>query len=174
MIGKQIQKPVQDWNEYTEAALWCNSNNAMIEDKGDYYEVVAIVEPELTLEEVKAAKLAEINGACDGILNDAASDYPTSEIQTFSQQTAEAQAYTLDKNALVPLLSALAQSRGIELDELVQRVLAKHEAFSVLSGVVIGQRQAFEDRLSVCETAEEVDAIEVNYTLPGADHEQAA
>lgn len=174
MIRKQIQKPVADSSDYTATALWCNANKAMIEDKGDYYEVVAIVEPELTLEDVKAAKLGEINKACDRILNDAAADYPTSEIQTFSQQTSEAQSYTLDKNASVPLLSALAQARGIELNELVQRVLAKHEAFSVLSGVVIGQRQAFEDRLSVCETAEEVQSIEVNYIVPEADDGQTA
>ena len=172
MIEKQIQKPVANWSEYTEAALWCNANKAMIEDKGDYYEIVAL--PEQTLEEAKAAKLAEINGTCDGILNAAAADYPASEIQTFSQQTSEAQAYTLDKNASVPLLQTLAQARGIELDELVQRVLVKHNAFSVLSGFIIGQRQALEDRLRVCETLEDVQSIEVNFTLPGADDEPTA
>ena len=61
MIGKQIQKPVVDWSKYTESAFWCNANNAMIEDKGDWYEVVAF--PERTLEEVKAAKRVELNAA---------------------------------------------------------------------------------------------------------------
>lgn len=61
MIGKQIQKPVVDTAGYTATALWCNANKAMIEDKGDCYEVVAL--PEQTLEEVKAAKLAELNAA---------------------------------------------------------------------------------------------------------------
>lgn len=41
MIGKQIQKPVQDWDDYRDTAVWCNANKAVIEDKGDYYEVVA-------------------------------------------------------------------------------------------------------------------------------------
>ncbi|WAW06074.1 DUF4376 domain-containing protein [Oxalobacter formigenes] len=61
MIGKQIPKPVNDWSEYTEAALWCNANKAMICDKGDFYEVVAL--PEQTLEEAKAARLAKLNTA---------------------------------------------------------------------------------------------------------------
>ena len=61
MIGKQIQKPVKDWSEYTEAALWCNANKAGIEDKDDYYEIVAL--PEQTLEEAKATRLAELNTA---------------------------------------------------------------------------------------------------------------
>lgn len=125
-----------------------------------------------TFEEAKAAKLAEINAACDSILNAATADYPASEIQTFSQQTAEAQAYVLDKTTPVPLLRTLASARGIELDELVSRVLAKHEAFSMLSGLIIGQRQALEDRLYICKTLEEVEAIEVNYTISEANNEQ--
>ena len=64
MIGKQITKPVSDWNEYTQTAIWCNANRAAIEDKGEYYEVVNIPEPpEPTLEEVKTGKLAELNAA---------------------------------------------------------------------------------------------------------------
>ena len=127
-----------------------------------------------TFEDAKASKLSEINGACDSILNAATADYPASEIQTFSQQTAEAQAYVLDNNAPVPLLRALAIARGVDLNELVGRVLAKHEALSVLSGFVIGQRQAFEDRLNVCKTLEDVHAIEVNFILPEANNEQTA
>lgn len=45
MIGTKIYKPVKDWNEYTNCALWCNENNATIEDKGDFYEVVNIPKP---------------------------------------------------------------------------------------------------------------------------------
>ena len=35
-IGYKLSKPV-DQNEYKHTAEWCNSNNAWIEDKGDYY-----------------------------------------------------------------------------------------------------------------------------------------
>lgn len=58
MIGKQITKPVSNWNEYTQTAIWCNANKAVIEDKDKYYEVVAI--PEATLAELKKNKLAEL------------------------------------------------------------------------------------------------------------------
>lgn len=58
MIGIQIQKENFDAEAYYAAANWCNANGATIEDKGEYYEVVAIPEP--TLEEVKIAKLEEI------------------------------------------------------------------------------------------------------------------
>ncbi len=64
MIGKKMQKPVQDWHAYTKTAIWCNANRATIEDKGEYYEIVALPEPpKPTLEEAKAQKLAELNAA---------------------------------------------------------------------------------------------------------------
>ena len=40
MIGKKIYKDNFNQVEYTNAVLWCKNNNAHIEDKGDYYEVV--------------------------------------------------------------------------------------------------------------------------------------
>ncbi len=61
MIGTKIYK--NDMNNYTESAIWCNANNATIEDKGDYYEVVTLSLP--TLEEIKAAKIAELKAERD-------------------------------------------------------------------------------------------------------------
>lgn len=51
MIGTKINKPIKDYNYYAQIAQWCNINNATIEDKGDYYEVVAIVPHTPTLKE---------------------------------------------------------------------------------------------------------------------------
>lgn len=48
MIGTKLYKNNQDdMTRYTEIAIWCNENNATIEDKGDYYEVVKLPEPML-------------------------------------------------------------------------------------------------------------------------------
>lgn len=56
MLGTKIYKT--DMSNYTDCAVWCNANNATIEDKGEYYEVVAL--PLSTLEEFKAAKITEL------------------------------------------------------------------------------------------------------------------
>ena len=120
--------------------------------------------------EAKAAKLSEINSACDAILNQAVNSYPESEVLTFDQQVEEVKAYQASGNpADAPLLSTLSSARGITLDDLIQRVMAKRQAFSVLSGYVIGQRQALEDRLDECQTTEEVNAIVVDIKIPEAD-----
>lgn len=61
MLGTKIYKT--DMSNYTDCAIWCNANNATIEDKGDYYEVVTLPLP--TLEEIKAGKIAELKAERD-------------------------------------------------------------------------------------------------------------
>lgn len=40
MIGKKLYKGQYSNKEYADTAVWCNANNAHIEDKGEYFEVV--------------------------------------------------------------------------------------------------------------------------------------
>ena len=124
-------------------------------------------EPGPTLDEAKAAKLSEINAAADRAIGTLTATYPDREISTFDKQESEARAYAADPTASTPLLSALATTRGIPLPDLVERVLAKADAFAVASGSIIGQRQALEDRLDACTTMEEVQGITVNISMPG-------
>ena len=95
--------------------------------------------------------------------------YPDREIRTFDKQESEARAYAADPTASTPLLSALAEARGISLPDLVERVLAKADAFAVASGSIIGQRQALEDRLDACTTLEEVQGITLVISMLGGE-----
>lgn len=61
MLGTKIYKT--DMSNYTDCAIWCNANNATIEDKGEYYEVVALPLP--PLEEIKTTKIAELKAQRD-------------------------------------------------------------------------------------------------------------
>lgn len=45
MIGTKFIKGSIDWDEYAKAAEWCNANNATIEERDDFYEVVELPEP---------------------------------------------------------------------------------------------------------------------------------
>lgn len=63
MIGTKFYKDNYDLDDYSQAAEWCNNNNATIEDKGDYYVIVEIPAP--SLDEVKANKIAELKGIRD-------------------------------------------------------------------------------------------------------------
>lgn len=98
MIGTKFAKPLQantvvryegakrieenntapnTYAKYAEAAAWCNANNAMIEDKGDYYEVVAIPAP--TTEELAVQARSQrdaLIAATDYLM---ATDYPLTD-----------------------------------------------------------------------------------------------
>lgn len=67
MIGTKIQKSVEDLEAYSQCAQWCNKNKAFIEDKGDYYEVVAIPEP--TVEEIQAQIQKQLTDAVQRVLD---------------------------------------------------------------------------------------------------------
>lgn len=51
MIGTKINKPITNYDNYQKIVDWCYANNATIEDKGAYYEVIAIIPHEPTLQE---------------------------------------------------------------------------------------------------------------------------
>ena len=121
---------------------------------------------EPTLEELKAAKLTEINAAYDDAVSLLVADYPSNELLTFDKQEAEARAWTADQSADTPLVDALALGRGMDKAELVSRILAKADAFAVATGYLTGLRQKYEDRLGLAQSAEDVAAIVPEYHLP--------
>lgn len=59
MIGTKIWK--NNTKDYTKWVIWCGKNNATIEEKKDYYEIVEYKPPTITLEEAKKDKIEEIN-----------------------------------------------------------------------------------------------------------------
>lgn len=60
MLGIKLYKGQYTNKEYADLAVACNqAGNLTIEDKGDYFEVVAIPAP--SLEELKKAKLQEVD-----------------------------------------------------------------------------------------------------------------
>lgn len=124
--------------------------------------------PEPTLEEIKILKLGEINSAYDAATSSLVATYPQTELLTFDKQEQEARSYLSDPSASTPFLSGLAKARGITLDDLVGRVIAKSEAFAAAVATLTGQRQRYEDLLTVAKTAEEIEAIVPEYRLPEA------
>jgi hypothetical protein len=85
--------------------------------------------------------LQDLRDECDRRLAVLKRGYPDSEVLSWDKQEAEARA------GGGPLVAALAAARGIDEQELIRRILEKAEAFAQLSGTIIGQRQALEDRV---------------------------
>lgn len=58
MLGTKFYKDSLNLADYSACAEWCNSHNAVITDKGDYYECVE--KPAPNLDEAKRNKIEEL------------------------------------------------------------------------------------------------------------------
>lgn len=122
----------------------------------------------------KSAKLAEINAKAQAFVNQLAhlDETPEFERETWPIQREEAKAWQIDPHATTPTLALIAQVRGVPLDVLRQKAFEKAMAYQTVAAVVAGQRQAYEDRLNMAETLEQIQAIEPVYQLPMNEEEE--
>lgn len=110
--------------------------------------------------ERKDSLIRKLANKADAIKSELLAGYPQTEIDSFYRQEKEALAWRTDKNSETPMLKQIARIRGIPFDVLVQKVLEKSEQFAIAVGVIIGQRQAFEDRLLATKNIEELTTLE--------------
>lgn len=118
------------------------------------------------VDRAKVAKLSEINTNYNTATSALVATYPQTELLTFDKQEKEARAWDADNSVATPFLDGLALARGIDKAELVRRVIAKSDAFQTAVATLTGLRQRYEDQLSMATTAEEVEAIIPEYSLP--------
>ena len=111
------------------------------------------------LTERKNAVLLRLAAKADELKNGLLVGYPQTEIESFYRQEKEALAWQADHNTPTPMLSQIARVRGVPLEVLISKVIEKSAQFAVAIGIIIGQRQAFEDRLMAVQTLEELEPL---------------
>ncbi|AWP54565.1 TPA: hypothetical protein ACPJUR_000125 [Haemophilus influenzae] len=104
--------------------------------------------------------LNKLSDKADQLKNSLLAGYPQTEIESFYRQEKEALAWQADNSTETPMLTQIAQNRGVPFEILVEKVIEKSAQFAVVIGIIIGQRQAFEDRLLALKTPEELTALE--------------
>lgn len=119
----------------------------------------AFIKPDLSAQ--KREKLQEINinfeYECDSIKGEY---IPSDELLTWSVQESEARAYLASKVvSSCPLLAALAQARGINLDSLCQKVLEKSAKYSTAIALLVGNRQMLQDKIQKAKNEQELAKI---------------
>ena len=118
--------------------------------------------------ERKTALLGQAATAAQAFVN-AASEVdgvPDFELQTWPLQSAEALAWQADNNAATPMLDTIAAARGIERIPLIKKALKKATAFRLLTAHVAGQRQAYEAAIQAAADLDDLNAIDIRYSLP--------
>ena len=108
----------------------------------------------------KESLLNKLADKADQLKNGLLAGYPQTEIESFYRQEKEALAWQADHNTATPMLTQIAQNRGVPFEILVEKVIEKSAKFAVVIGIIIGQRQAFEDRLLALKTPKELTALE--------------
>lgn len=108
----------------------------------------------------KESLLNKLADKADQLKNSLLAGYPQTEIESFYRQEKEAFAWQADHNTPTPMLSQIAQNRGVPFEILVEKVIEKSAQFAVVIGIIIGQRQAFEDRLLALKTLDDLTALE--------------
>ena len=108
----------------------------------------------------KESLLNKLADKADQLKNSLLAGYPQTEIESFYRQEKEALAWQADHNTPTPMLSQIARVRGVPLDMLINKVIEKSAQFAVAIGIIIGQRQAFEDRLVTLKTPQELTSLE--------------
>ena len=75
--------------------------------------------------------------------------YPEIEKRTFIKQEIEARAYIADDTTAAPTLTIIANARGLTVDVIAQRVVAKADYYTAAAATIIGARQHAEDLIDV-------------------------
>nr|DAF01926.1 MAG TPA: hypothetical protein [Caudoviricetes sp.] len=122
------------------------------------------------LADLKAAMLTNLNAAAQHFVDthSGASQVPDFELATWPLQSTEAQAWAADKSAATPILDGIAAARGLDKDKLKAAALKKSMAYSALSAIVAGQRQAIQDQIEAAKTKSALDKIKIEFKLPEA------
>lgn len=107
----------------------------------------------------KESLLDKLANKADEIKTNLLIGYPQTEIESFYRQEKEALAWRSDNKVDTPMLKQIARVRGVPFEVLVEKVIEKASQFAVAIGVIIGQRQAFEDRLLALSSQKELDAL---------------
>ena len=108
----------------------------------------------------KEALLATLANKADTLKSSLLVGYPQTEIESFYRQEKEALAWKADNKADTPMLKQIARVRGVPFEVLVEKVIEKASQFAVAIGVIIGQRQAFEDKLLTLDAVDDLIKLE--------------
>jgi hypothetical protein len=149
-----IPWPCMTWHRASIEA-WLAAGNSIAE------------QPVPTFEEVRAKQEQKIRSEGSRRLAMMAKPYQDEERETWIIQANEAEALIADPETLAPMLRALAALRGIELADLVTKVIGNANLFRVASGQILGQQQALLDALYAAEDGDMITEINWPHTITG-------
>ena len=111
------------------------------------YELYPDTFPEPTHEQLLDVESKNIRQKYAQLMDNIVKPYTKTEQLTWDTQVKEADAYLLNNQAVTPMISALAENRGVALSDLVAWIKENEALYRVAVGTLLGQQQAELDLL---------------------------
>lgn len=137
---------------------------------GDHYVdgiFVRVEAPPLSLDETRAARLADVDRLAKGKRDTIVADISAAEMASWPIKRAEALAYEesgLDADA--PNLAAEASARQVTLADLVAKVLAKADQLAGLEAQIAGHCGYLQDQIRAAADVAAIEAIDITAGWP--------
>lgn len=112
---------------------------------------------------LKRRKMNEINTSFETALSQLRSEYPESEIMSWTKQEDEARRYLLDNTIATPLVDSIVEARGCDKAELINKIVLKADQYSYAVGMAVGRRQYLEDRVMVVAIGHESELDQYHF-----------
>jgi hypothetical protein len=124
---------------------------------------------EIKLEVAKQNKLEEIRGATNSYMEQLKSNFSNAEMETWSRQENGVKLLVENPNSEeydAQWVKALAMTRGISLEEQMQRISYATTMMNTVAYQLVGYQQKLEDMINAATTVEEV--MNINFETEGA------
>lgn len=124
---------------------------------------------EIKLEVAKQNKLEEIRGATNSYMEQLKSNFSNAEMETWSRQENGVKLLIENPNSEeydAQWVKALAMTRGISLEEQMQRISYATTMMNTVAYQLVGYQQKLEDMINAATTVEEV--MNINFETEGA------
>ena len=157
-----------------EVAIWCNENNAYIEQVGE--EFFIRFNPQPTFEEIKQAKFSELITKAkefeEPVNNDMYFISSVTVIENDVEKNLIVNGDRRTRSNIQDLITYQPTDTVTYRDyENIERQLTKEQLQVMLKELCVNgqllyeQKWAFEDKINACTTIEELNAIEIKFTM---------
>ena len=87
---------------------------------------------------------------------------PPHETATWADQKREAEAFLANPDAVLGILPALADARGLPIEKLAKKILAKAARHAKRAGTLLGREQKIRDRIKAARNLKTLRAVEAD------------
>lgn len=113
----------------------------------------------VTFPDIREPKAQEIRTAGAVRLLALTTPYSAEERESWANQQKEAEAWTLNNSAPVPMITAMATARGITIAVMVGKIMDNVDLFRAAAGQILGTQQALLDQIYAATDFDTMRAI---------------